>query len=111
MLLLLTSNNIFAYSDVGAVSVPAVKQTKSYWCWAACGESILKYYGKSVTQSSFVAYVKNSSSAPNQTASDAEVKKGLLHWGVTGTLVDSSISFSTVSSNIRSGKPIYAGWT
>lgn len=102
---------VCAYSDIGVLGVPKVQQSKTNWCWAACGESILKHYDIYVSQATFAAEVLDTLPAPNSTASDSQVLSGLNYWGVTGTLVANSISFSTISSNIRAGRPIYAGWS
>ncbi|MCD7757428.1 MAG: C39 family peptidase [Clostridiales bacterium] len=85
-----------------------VKQSKSKWCWAACSVSILYHYGEDVTQSSFVKYVKGTTD--NATASREEVKSGLSHWGLSSTITESALSFSTVKSEINNSRPIYVSW-
>ena len=102
---------IFAASDIGVVNLTAVQQPNDYWCWAACAESILNYFEKSVTLETFASFVTESNPPLEIGATDSKVQEGLANWDVIGTLVSNSISFSTVSSNIRSGRPIYAGWT
>lgn len=95
-----------------AVSINGTTQEKSNWCWAASSQSILRYFGTSVTQTQFVNYVKNSTRAPNLTASDAEAKSGLSHWRVSSTQTTSYLPFSTIISEIYTyNRPIYAGWS
>lgn len=47
----------------------------------------------------------------NVAMTDDAVQRGLSHWGVQGTLTESYLSFSNIRSNIKAGKPIYAGWS
>ncbi|MCI7472143.1 MAG: C39 family peptidase [Clostridiales bacterium] len=98
-----------AYEDIGVVDIPKVRQEKSLWCWAACTESILRYYGKGVTQEDVVRYTYDSTI--NSTAKDEDVQDALSHWGVDGTLTQNSVSSSIVSGEIKGGNPLYAGWS
>lgn len=112
VLTMLFTAQVFAYPLTDAVSINGVTQEKTNWCWAACSQSILSYFGTSVTQTAFVNYVKNSTTAPNLTATDAEAKSGLSHWGVSSTQTTSYLSFSTIISEIyNNNRPIYAGWS
>lgn len=80
--------------------------------WAATGECILDYFGESVSQTEFAAFVKDEDPPPNEAATDSEVKNGLNHWGGSGTLKTSYLSFSSIMSEIYSNeRPIYAGWS
>lgn len=109
LVLALLVTQALAAEPFGAVDIPKVQQAKSNWCWAACGESIARYYGNSITQATFAQQVKGNTL--NVTAADSEVQSGLEHWGISGTLVQDSVAFSTISSNIKAGNPLYAGWS
>ena len=109
LLFTLSNTAAFAITTSEAVAIPKVKQAQTNWCWAASSVSILKYYGKSVTQNAFVSKVKGS--AVNKTASDREVLAGLKAYGLTGTLVSDAITYNRIVSQIGTGKPVYAGWT
>ena len=41
------------------LSVPQKYQEKSNWCWAACSQAILKYYGTNKTQTQIANYAVN----------------------------------------------------
>lgn len=86
------------------------KQSYDNWCWVACSTSALMHYNIAVSQNSFAAYVTGINPAPDVTATFSEMLGGLQHYGVTGTRTTSSISFSTVRSNINNGKPIISGF-
>jgi len=108
VLILSATMSVYAADSIAVISVPKVMQSQTNWCWAACGESILRYFNKSVTQTSFANLIVG---GRNCGASDQDVQTGLANWNVNGTLVQNYISFSTARSNIRAGRPIYAGWT
>ncbi len=101
---------IFAVSDMGTVNISGVRQQRTNWCWAACSESILRFFGHSVSQSNVVAYVKGNH-LPNEGATDDEVQDGLAHWSVSGTVKANSLSYNNIKSEINDNKPIYAGWS
>ncbi len=109
LLFSIINTSVSAVTTSEAIPIPKVKQSKTYWCWAASSVSILKYYGKSVTQSAFVTKVFGSS--VNQPATDSQALSGMKKYGLTGTLVANSITYSMIMSQIRAGKPIYAGWS
>lgn len=88
----------------------SMTQKKSNWCWAASATCAIFHYQLFVDQEDFVAYVTGKSSAPNVMGSFADVLKGLQNYGVTGTYKSGTVGFSTIRSNINSGKPIIVGF-
>jgi len=103
------SSAVFAYPGADYVSVPNVKQQYSNWCWAGVSNSILTYYGKSVSQCTFVTYVKGS--CVNVGATVTESQTGLSHWGVSSTRTNTSLAYSTIITEIYNyNRPIFAAW-
>jgi len=103
------STSAHAYSMEDCLVVDAQTQERSNWCWAANASSILDYYSLSVSQSSFVTYIKGG--AVNLPASPQEVRNGLAHWGVSSVLSSTYLSFDGIRAEINSySRPIYSNW-
>lgn len=108
LLLCISCLSTFAGEDTVGVNIPKIKQQTDYYCGAACGVSVLSYYNTIVTQSAFANYVSNN---PTSGLTLEQIKNGLSYWGnVNSTQAESTISFSTVYSNINAGRPIIAGF-
>lgn len=106
VLLCSTCIHCFANADIVGISIPKIKQNTDNLCGAACAVSIISYYGTVISQSAFTKYVTDST---DEKLTMNEIKTGLANWQVNSTLKEAKISFSTVYSNINSGKPIIAG--
>jgi ABC-type bacteriocin/lantibiotic exporter with double-glycine peptidase domain len=103
--LLILAKTAIAYPSSYSLDVPNIKQEKDQWCWAGTSVSVLKYYGKSISQTSFVNTVKGATL--NQPATMYEVKRGLNYYGLNSSVSESPMSFSTLISNIyNSEKPV-----
>lgn len=103
--MLFYSQAAFAYVDYKLLSVPAVKQEKSNWCWATVTQMIAKHLGASnATQTDIVTYVKGS--PVNETGTVYDMQKGLSKYGIKSTPITSTISFASITSEINSGQPI-----
>ncbi len=103
------SVNSLAASDVDAVSIISVVQSRSNWCWAACSRSILNYFGNGQTQNAIVIFVKGE--LINEAATSSEIQSGLSHWGVSSTVKSSYISFTQVISEISThSRPFMVCW-
>jgi hypothetical protein len=94
----------FAYVDYKTLSVPAIAQEQSNWCWATVTQMIAKYFGANATQTDIVTYVKGS--PVNQTGTVYDMQKGLSKYNITSTPSTSTISFGTVISEINNNQPI-----
>ncbi|MBE0342773.1 hypothetical protein E4V51_19060 [Paenibacillus sp. 28ISP30-2] len=104
------SSSYAAFSGLRTLGAYASVQERDSWCWAAVSQGILRYYDKSVTQANFVRTVKGS--VINEGASDQEAKRGLSAYGLNSTLASSSISYSSIITQIVDySRPIYAGWS
>lgn len=99
---------VYGGDDIIAVYVPNIKQEKTYWCWNACGVAILGNKGEKVSQSKFSEVVKGNSTN-NEDASMREVRKGLKHYGYSGSITG-SLDSGTIASELKARRPILAGY-
>lgn len=90
---------------------PVVHQSKSNWCWAACGEAILQYYGNTnVYQQDFVFYVKYGDLSDNPGDFD-EITAGLSHWNVSSSYNNYTYSFNNIITDIfNNTRPVLIRW-
>jgi C1A family cysteine protease len=106
----LLSSRVLAYPMYDSVDIGHQIQSQSNWCWAACSSTILDYYSTTVSQSTFVTYVKGYPF--NIQGSELDVKNGLAHWNISSVVTTSSMTFSSIMNEIYSySRPIYAGWS
>jgi hypothetical protein len=78
--MLLYSQSAFAYVEYKLLSVPAIKQEQSNWCWAAVTEMIADFLGANATQTDIVKYVKGS--VVNETGTVYDMQKGLSKYNI-----------------------------
>ena len=106
-----------APSDV-PLAIPRVEQTQTNWCWAACAEMVLHYFGKSaLAQCDFATFLVNDPScctAPSSPMCDTRCEYdevGLVygHWGIQATLVRSAVTFDTLVQELKSQQPVEVG--
>lgn len=101
--------------DGKVLDVPQLRQQTLNWCWAACAEMVLRYFGRDVGQSEiaarYVEYLK-SHDKPHS-LSPAEVQcvirdfsEVLGMWGIEADYRRRDISFSTVQKEIDAGRPV-----
>lgn len=100
--------SVSAYEDIGTVNVRSIKQQYSNWCWAACGECVLSYYGKNTQQNKLVEYVFGSS-IYNKAATGQQTRNAIAYYGVDGTWVENSVSYGIISGQIKKDAPLIAG--
>ncbi len=102
----LTSGAVYYIYDI---NVPTVLQQKSLWCWAACSESVLKYYGiTNVSQGNVVSYTFGSEI--NHAGTAIQVRNALIHYGVHANVASGSMTLSAIQTNIgTNNRPIIAG--
>lgn len=92
--------NVRAYPTIDSINLPIETQQKSHWCWAACGASILNYYGVYVSQGDFSITVKGNITNNDPATIYPEVQNGLLYYGLTNHGFAGTLSFSSIQSNI-----------
>lgn len=95
-------------ANSASLAVPSSIQETDVWCWAGSSVSILRYVQPGIyTQSHFVSTVKGS--VVVTTATEPEVLRGLQHYGLVGTQINSSLTLTGIQSNINLNRPVYAG--
>ncbi|MGB8956337.1 MAG: papain-like cysteine protease family protein [Tumebacillaceae bacterium] len=94
-----------------------VKQANTNWCWAADDDAILAHYGyTSPTQADIVNYVFNTTTAPNNPASDSQTQNALYHYGVSTNAFSAPLGFLEIKAQIsgdetiNGNKPILVHW-
>jgi hypothetical protein len=99
------------------LNVTGQSQQKSNWCWAATGNSIAAFYGKSYSQNQFCNLAFGNSqnaTCPNNQATLANDQQAFRSIGISaGSYVSSTLGFSTVVSEIAAGRPVMTriGWS
>lgn len=97
------------------INVPQIKQEQSLWCWAACAEMVLHYYGNAgVRQCDFANWLfgqsgccsSPSSSVCNRTCVVADVQRVYTQWGIRCSLTNGTVSFSTLQFEINGDRPV-----
>ncbi len=110
IVVLLMSTSVFAYPTTWAVSAPNVQQQNSNWCWDACSVCCIDYFGTPPTQSNYCITVKGG--IYNVTAAGWEVCDGLEAYGYSPVDSFTSLSFTTIRSEIYNyNRPFIAGWS
>ncbi|GAA3910381.1 papain-like cysteine protease family protein [Streptomyces gulbargensis] len=85
-------------------------QQKTNWCWAAGGNTIAAWFGRSYSQNQFCNAAFNRQQGydcPNWQATLGNVQTGLRWAGINpGSYVDGWLRYSTVQSEINAGRPV-----
>ncbi|WP_410791646.1 papain-like cysteine protease family protein [Kribbella sp. C-35] len=99
------------------LNVTGQAQQKSNWCWAASGNSIAAFYGRSYSQNQFCnlafGYSMNGT-CPNNQATLGNDQNAFRAIGISaGSYVSSTLGFSTLVTEIAAGRPVMTriGWT
>ena len=86
-------------------------QYKENWCWAACVQMVLDYYGLYITQSDIVEKVYGY--AGNFTADSSRIVNGINGWLIGGRRIlaykGSEISLVSLASPLKKGIPLIVG--
>ncbi|AQT71951.1 MULTISPECIES: papain-like cysteine protease family protein [Streptomyces] len=85
-------------------------QQKSNWCWAAGGNTIATWFGRTYSQNQFCNAAFNrqqGTDCPNNQATLGNVQTGLRWAGINpGSYVNGWLQYSTVQTEINAGRPI-----
>lgn len=85
-------------------------QQKTNWCWAASGNTIATWFGRSYSQNQFCNAAFNRQQGydcPNNQASLANVQTALRWAGInSGSYVTGWLQYSTVQSEINANRPV-----
>lgn len=99
----------------GPLSVPMIKQEQTQWCWAACSDMVLHYYGNpGVAQCEFANWLFSqsaccnvpSSSLCNRPCQVQDVSRVYSNWSVKSSLVMSTVPFATLDSEVAASRPV-----
>ncbi len=102
-----------------SINIASRKQEQSAWCWAACSQAILEYYGKEYSQCEIVNWVleqrgiqadacenpdqNNISNVENNTP--GSLQDILSINGIDTTITDNNLSMAEIKNQIDHGKP------
>ncbi|MFG2623503.1 papain-like cysteine protease family protein [Streptomyces sp. NPDC048473] len=85
-------------------------QQKTNWCWAAAGNTIATWFGRTYSQNQFcnAAFGRSQGyECPNSQASLGNVQDGLYWAGINpGSYVTGWLRFPTVQAEIAAGRPV-----
>ncbi|MFD7546523.1 papain-like cysteine protease family protein [Streptomyces sp. NPDC059578] len=85
-------------------------QQKSNWCWAAAGNTIAAWYGRSYSQNQFcnAAFGRSQSSqCPNSQATLGDVQTGLRWTGVNpGSYINGWLRYPALQTEINANRPV-----
>lgn len=79
----------------------------SNWCWAACTDMVLKYFGAFSSQSQIVVFTYGE--VVNKSANVTQISAALANWNVNSIPTASMLAFSTIISQIENNEPMISG--
>ncbi|MEU1126246.1 papain-like cysteine protease family protein [Streptomyces sp. NPDC005899] len=91
-------------------------QQKDNWCWAASGNTIATFYGRTYSQNTFCNAAFNrsvSTTCPNNQATLGNVQTAFKWAGISaGSYVSSPLNYPTVQQEINANRPVETriGW-
>lgn len=100
---------VSAYVSYKLLNINGYAQEMTNWCWAACEKSILNYLGFSPLPSQYQIVNTVYDPPVNSGATVSQIAGSLRSFGVNAVSGSSSLSFSTIKSEINSLEPIIAG--
>lgn len=112
MLVFLSASNAFATRQV--LSVPAVEQEGTWWCWAACDEAITLFLnGSSPSQQYMTENYSDFDSGAGSIDTAQECLSGAC--SLSSSYAYNALSYNNVQSQINAGSPIFVsliqgGW-
>lgn len=101
------------------LTVPQIKQEQTQWCWAACADMVLHYYGNAgVRQCDFANWLfaqsaccnVPSSSLCNKPCAIGDVCRVYNQWGIQCSYTGSSVAFATLQSEVNADRPVEVGY-
>ena len=100
-------------------NVPQIPQEQTEWCWAACAQMVLQFYGTDVQQCSLASQLFGipnccSKPAPELCKNPAQVPDIASVFTDNGrsapTFVDDNVTFETLQSEINENRPVEIGF-
>jgi hypothetical protein len=90
------------------LEIQRARQEKSDWCWAACAHMVLTVFDQNVSQCDVASFLRETNCCLEANEGECNLAcdaEDVLHiydnFGVTGTLVDDTLSFSSIREEIR----------
>jgi hypothetical protein len=102
------------------LNVPQKNQEKDQWCWAACTQAILSYYGQAYTQTAIAQYGTGGVNTWNYcygSGTEGGVfRRGcnmILSYfgGIQSGTYSTSLSQATCQNEITGSRPVFINWT
>lgn len=97
-------------SSAQQLNIAMQQQEKTNWCWAASGNTIAGWFGRTYSQNDFCdaafGYAQGTT-CPNSQATLANDQRAFRWMGITpGSYVSTTIPYSRVQSEIGAGRPV-----
>lgn len=98
-----------------SLPVPRVIQRDAHWCWAACAEMVLTYYGKEVAGQCELAGWLHGVNGCCSTPAGGDCRRGCEaediarvygRWGVRADFREGGVSYSDLVQEIDAGRPV-----
>lgn len=106
---LLTPTAAPAVAAAVQLGITMQAQQQSNWCWAAAGNTVAAFYGRSYSQNQFcnMAFGRSvDSNCPNNQASLGNDQTAFRQIGIkAGSYVSSNLGYSTIQQEIGQGRP------
>jgi hypothetical protein len=104
--------------DPAGNPVPQISQEQTEWCWAACAQMVLQFYGNSSVQQCDLASklfgepccANPDSPLCNEPAQVPDLAGVYAQWGRNAVLVPGDVPFETLQSEINANRPIEIGF-
>ena len=105
----ISSQTLYSWRLIALGRVLPVQQETNVWCWAACGQSVLHYFGRHVSQSDFCRAALGG--VYYLTANPYEVAVGFYNCGVDARAASYSLDFDSIKWEIYTRRrPMVLCW-
>lgn len=103
------------FPNAKIINVPQIAQEQSNWCWAACLEMVLHYYGeRAVQQCEFANELFDRSDCCSEASSPdcnkpcqlEDISNLYQSRNIYSKFVDENVAFSTLQAEIDAGRPV-----
>ena len=99
----------------GVLSVPQKYQEKDQWCWAACSQANLAFYGIAKSQTEIAKYGTGGQNIPNYLYGGDSTHRGVdmilaYFGGIATTPFDTAFSLSSLTGEINASRPPVIRW-
>lgn len=97
-----------------SLPVKRIEQLGRYWCWAACGEMVGRYFERPFRQCEIVNRCFSAATACQKPSSvdvpvaPARISAELGSWGLHNSRYDRRLAPDEIANEVRSGRPLLA---